>query len=191
MKVIQRVASDIRQGENLDLYVTIPAAIVISILNLVGILPANLIAPITLLVLGFITITLLGTGYRVERLAEKLTPSVDSIFLEKFPPDLDEDVIASPDVWFVGVTLSKPAKDLYSIIEEKLRKGHSIKVLITHPDPNVVGFQKCALMTVPMWNAPVSTLAGDYRTFAISNALTPIKWRFAPSCTRWGMELLV
>lgn len=129
MKLLNRILSDIKCGENIDLYLTVPTAILVGILNLAGVLSPTLVAPLTLVVLGLITITILGSRYRVEQLADKLTPSAESIFKKKSPPTLEQDIENAFDLWLVGVLGSKHARDFYSIIEQKLKKGHLIKIL--------------------------------------------------------------
>ena len=42
----------------------------------------------------------------------------------------------------MGVALTKPLNTFYSKLEEKLKSGHSIKVLMVHPDPAVVEFSE-------------------------------------------------
>jgi hypothetical protein len=139
IETLDKVINDIKRGENIDLYLTIPVAILVGFLNLVGLFPPTLIPPLTLVVLGLITVTILGSRHRVEQLAEKLTPSVGGVFVKNFP-HLDQDLESASDYWFVGLVRSKPVRDLYSIAERKLRQGHSVKILTVHPDPTVVEF---------------------------------------------------
>jgi hypothetical protein len=48
MKLLNRILNDIKRGENVDLYLTVPTAILVGILNLAGVLSPTLVAPLTL-----------------------------------------------------------------------------------------------------------------------------------------------
>ena len=57
MKSFRQIWDDIRQGENIDLYLTILAAILFVILNLAGLAPDTFLAPLTLSVLALLAVT--------------------------------------------------------------------------------------------------------------------------------------
>lgn len=133
MRLLQRIWDDVKKGENIDLYVTVVVALGLVLLNLVGFAPQNWIAPITLAVLGLLAISALGSRHRLEELSHRLTQSSD-IFLDEFPPGLKNDFEAGAEVWLVGVTLARTIKTYYTAIERKIRKGHTIRVLLVHPE---------------------------------------------------------
>ena len=70
MKLVNRIVQDIQRGENLDLYLTIPAAFIVGLINLTGLIRPEFVASITLIVLGAVATTILGNRYRVVQLAE-------------------------------------------------------------------------------------------------------------------------
>jgi len=49
---LRRIRNDLRQGENIDLYLTIAAAVAFVALNLAGVASTALLAPLTLAVLA-------------------------------------------------------------------------------------------------------------------------------------------
>lgn len=165
MKLLSRILHDIKRGENIDLYLTVPTAILVGILNLVGILPPTFVAPLTLVVLGLITITILGSRYRIEQLTDKLMPSAESIFSKKFPPTLDQDIENASDVWLIGILGSKHARDFYPIIEQKLQKGHSVKILTVHPDPVIVEFAEMRVYGVANLKTTCADIETGLKTF--------------------------
>lgn len=134
MKTLQRLWTDVRKGENIDLYLTIIVAIGIALLNIVGVASQAVLAPITLAVLGLLAITSLGNRYRVERLYESLSSQQDSFFLETFPSKLQADFETATELWLVGVSLSRTVKTNYHLIERKLQQGHKVRVLLVHPE---------------------------------------------------------
>jgi hypothetical protein len=59
---------------------------------------------------------------------------VSSFFLEEFPSDFKENFEPAKEVWLIGVTLRRILKTEYAKLEEKLREGHIIRVLLVHPE---------------------------------------------------------
>lgn len=173
MKLLNRILNDIKRGENVDLYLTVPTAILVGIFNLAGVLSPTLVAPLTLVVLGLITITILGSRYRVEQLADKLTPSAESIFNEKSPPTIEQDIENASDVWLVGVLGKKHARDFYSIIEQKLKKGHSIKILTIHPEPAVVEFEEMRIYGLANVKTTCSDIETGLKSFCYLKQISP------------------
>ena len=133
MHFFKRVWNEIKRGENIDLYVTVIVALSIAVLSLLGITSQILLASLTLTVLGLLAVSALGNRYQVEELRQSLTKSVDDIFLEEFPSSLDTDFESGKEVLLIGVTLRRFLSGRYIKIEEKLRRAHSIKVLLVEP----------------------------------------------------------
>jgi len=134
MQMLRRIWEEMRRGENIDLYVTVIVAITLVVLNLAGLAPQSWIAPLTLAVLGLLAIAILGNRYKVEEVLCNLTQMPGRLFVDKFPASLENDVERSTKLWLVGITLSRTLKTYYSTLEQKLRKGGIIKVLLVHPD---------------------------------------------------------
>lgn len=134
MKFLQRVWDEIKQGENIDLYITIIVAIGITLLNILGIAPPAILAPITLGVLGLLAITSIGNRHRIDDLHARFAKAKDIFYLEEFPSTLRNDFETAREVWIVGVSLSRTIKTNYHLIEKKLQQSHVIKVLLVHPE---------------------------------------------------------
>lgn len=134
MQFFKRLWQDIVRGENIDLYIAVIIALGLAVLNLLGIAPPSTLAPITLAVLGLLAISTLGSRHQVEKLLEKLSQTADSFFLEEHPQGYKEDVLASAELWFIGVSLDRTIRNNHSVLERKLQKGDSIKVLLVHPE---------------------------------------------------------
>jgi hypothetical protein len=133
MKIIQRVWNDIRSGENIDQYLTIVAAITLAILNLAGVSLQTYLAPFTLAILALLAINSLGTRFRIDELFKKQSESVDTFFMDEFPPSYKVDFESADVLWLVGVSLHRTIKTNYKILEKKLRQGQSIRVLVINP----------------------------------------------------------
>ena len=134
MKYFRQIWEDIKQGENIDLYVTVPIAIGLAIFNIVGVVPSQLLEPITLIILSLIAISLLGNRNTVKKLAKEITQNTDSVFYREFPSSFKRDIEDSKEVWLVGITLTDTLRNNYAVLKQKLQLGHRIKVMLVHPD---------------------------------------------------------
>jgi len=133
LSLLTNLWKHIRQGENIELYLTVLVAIPLAILNLLGV-AQSWAAPITLAVLALFGVSTLVNRQRLESILEKLSQSSDSVLLDKFPPSREEDLKNAKELWLIGIALNKTVNTHYPVIQEKLKRGGSIKVLVVDPD---------------------------------------------------------
>ena len=93
MKAFKHFWSDIRQGNNIDLYLAAPTAFVVVALSFLGIANDSIILSVLLAISGVLTISALYNRHAISEL--KTNPSVNNIFLEEFPPELNRQVEAA------------------------------------------------------------------------------------------------
>ncbi|MCP4357727.1 MAG: hypothetical protein GY796_06895 [Chloroflexi bacterium] len=134
MSFLKHIWEDIKRGENIDLYVVIPIAISLAILNIIGFVSSRFIEPITLIILGLIAISLLVNRNTVRMLSNEISLQVNSVFYRKFPSTFESDIREAKEIWLIGITLTDFIRGNQSILKEKLHKGHIIKALVVHPD---------------------------------------------------------
>lgn len=134
MNFLEKMWEDIRHGENIDQYATILLAFTLGVLGVFGIASAELISSLTLTVLGLLAISNLVNRRQIEVLSQKVLQSAESFFSDEFSPDFKGNFETAEEIWLIGVTLSRLLKSDYGKIEDKLRKGHSVKVLLVHPE---------------------------------------------------------
>lgn len=134
MQTLSRFWNDIRNFENLDLYLTVVVAVGLSLLNLLGTASDEFIQPLTLAVLGLLALTSLVNRHRIDDLHQALTGSPTDLFLEEFPEDLKSNLESASELWLVGVSLHRTINFNYAILERKLREGHKLRVLVVHPE---------------------------------------------------------
>jgi len=133
MKIIKQAWIDIRQGENLDLYLTVVVAILLAILNLFG-LGQSFTAPITLAVLALIAVSGLVNRHRIERAITKLGPSASRFFREEYPPSIKEDIENCKEIWLMGITLGRTMPTYYTLFRDKLQGRFKLRVLLVAPE---------------------------------------------------------
>ena len=132
MKLLHRIISDVRRGENIDLYVTVFVAVVVSAISLVGYAPQDVLGPLSLAVLGLLALVMMGNRYRLEDLGKQRAGTI--VFLREFPDDLTVDLERAQDIWLVGVSLYRFIVRFYALLERKIRSGGSVRVLLVDPD---------------------------------------------------------
>jgi len=135
MKLLRQVWNDVRHGQNIDLYVAAPLAVLIAILGIFGVTSPQLVSSITLVILGLLASSLLTSRHAVKELSQKLTQTSDTIFFKELTEsNFEADFESATDLWLVGVSLTTIIRVHYSTIERKLRAGHTIKALLVHPN---------------------------------------------------------
>lgn len=141
MKRIKRIWRDIRQGENIDLYLTIVFAFGIVIYTLFQGGQNDLIASLTLAMLALVAFSLLGNRYQIEKAYEKLVEDKERVLLQRWPGDsLTNDFRDSRNVLIIGVSLERTIRSNFPTLEEKLKKGHKIRVILVNPESQACEF---------------------------------------------------
>lgn len=111
MVTLRRFWNDIRRGENIDLYVTVIGAFLIAILNLLGLASSASVAPLTLVILGLLSVSLLANRHSMETLVERLSNANQPFFMSEFPSSLKDEFSAANELWLVGVNLNRTVRD--------------------------------------------------------------------------------
>lgn len=130
-EAIKKAWNEIKQGENIDLYLTLTIAIVVAGLNLFGI-GQSLLGSITLAVLALLAFSSLANRRKLEETVEKLSRDQHSL-LERFPPEREEHIKGARDLWLIGLSLYKTINNYYPLLLENLRQGDHVRVLIVNP----------------------------------------------------------
>lgn len=139
MKIMRRIWDDTRRGENIDLYVAVPVAVILAIFGAIGVAPMSMIASLTLVILALISTSLLANRYAVRELTARLGQNPSSFFYSDLSErDFETDLAASTDLWLVGVSLTTIIRLHFPLFESKLRAGHTIKALLVNPQSAAV-----------------------------------------------------
>jgi hypothetical protein len=147
MKLLRTVLNDFRHGENIDLYLTIVAALGISILNLMGLAPKEWLPPITLAVLALLSITNLVNRHKMD--AALVSQQTVEKFIETYPANVKNDIKNSKELWLVGYVLGRTLIDNLGVIKEKLLSNESVKVLLFDPNSDAMS-HFCASLSISL-----------------------------------------
>jgi hypothetical protein len=137
MKFLRRAWEDIRQGENLDLYVTVAVSFLLIVLNILGV-ALSLSTPLSLTILALLAIAILGNRHRLETILRNLAKATHDVFYGDFPDyvqqEIAEKIEQSADVLLMGVDLDETLNRHYCLLEQKLRQGSKIRAVLVDPD---------------------------------------------------------
>ena len=139
--MIRQIWQDISRGKNIDLYLTITAAIVVSVLGLVNSplksSAQNLTAQITLAVLALLAIGTLSNRYRLERALSERYPLTGMTGYEDWTDEKVYEAIESAkssitivESWFGG--LQKLAASIQKAAEQA-KTSLQVKVYVLEP----------------------------------------------------------
>lgn len=138
MKIIRRFLSDIRRGENLDLYFFVVAALALAILNGLGLASTKLVEPITLALLGLLAAHSLGIRERLADIQAKLM-GANTILHDEISPHIKEILTAEArELLLVGVSLNRFIGTYYSRLEEKVKNQQRIQILLVEPNSETI-----------------------------------------------------
>jgi len=131
-KFLRDYRNDLRRGANLEVIL----ALIITFLSIAGLVTSWLIPPFTLALLAVLFTGILKNTYILEKIEQK-SHSRD-VFLEAFDKrEVNENVEHANEVIFLGTTLSNVVHGQYSRIEESLKKGNKIKILVVESNSNL------------------------------------------------------
>jgi len=133
IQFLQRIWGDVQQGENIDLYITVFLAILLVLLNLLGIVPDTLLTPLTLAVLGLLALAMVGNRYQFEDLVRRVTQNSTTLFQAEVAATFESDLQNATEIWLTGVSLNRTVKSHYGLLEKLLRQGVQIRVLLVDP----------------------------------------------------------
>ena len=147
MKRFNLVLQDLKSGQNIDLYVTVIAAIVLATLNILNVVPASSLIALNLTVLALISFTILGNRHKLDEIEHKLSGVTgQTIFLDEYPSDFVSNLDDAKELWMTGTHHSSAMTTYYHLFETKIKKGGHIKALLV--DPNGAAY-KMASMRFP------------------------------------------
>ena len=134
MQTIRRVLQDVQQGKNIDLYLTVIAAVTVSVLSLLGVALPTWTASLTLAVLALLATGMLVNRKKLDLLIETTSTITEVPLTSQFPPELSSDIESASELWLVGARLIGTITNYHTVLERKLQRGDQIKALIVDPD---------------------------------------------------------
>lgn len=128
--------ADIKQRKNIELYLSLVALVAIFIADIVGVDTTKVLFEIILAALAVVLYGMLDARHSNEKIEKEISAIArpSESFVEKFPPSFDVDYDEAKDLWIFSTSYYVSLKWKFSNIEEKLKKGHKVKILLANPD---------------------------------------------------------
>lgn len=139
MNSLKRILEDIKRGENIDLYLTVVMAIVVAVLNLFGFASSALLSSLSLAIFALIASAILGNRHRLDDIQDKLITDGGTKITDTYPESRDEDVANASEIWWFGVHAIVFLRKYRKVIEQKIKKGIKVHVLLVDPDGKSLG----------------------------------------------------
>ena len=134
INIFKRMAQDIRDGNFLEHYITLLFILVIFFLDIFGFASPDILAEITLAVLALVVFGSLNTRESVKKLADKFeqTSNADNFFWAE-KTSVEPWLQQAKQIGFVGASLSRTLRDYSSVLENRLREGAAVRVVLMDP----------------------------------------------------------
>lgn len=137
MKFLRRAIEEIKQGENIDLYLTVIAAFVVVGISIFGIATSNIISSVTLAILGLIAIATLKNrhefGEAIQGLAELRGNAHAGDFFLSEKMISDQSFATADTIFLLGMTLSRTTREYIYVLGQRLVAGANIRIVILDP----------------------------------------------------------
>ncbi|MEO0984591.1 MAG: hypothetical protein AAFY20_03475 [Cyanobacteria bacterium J06639_14] len=134
IKFIQKSVQDISSGRNLEHYITLVFITVILALDIFNLASSEVLTEITLAVLALVVFTSLSTRESLDRLSTKLIkpPNADDFFWQD-KHSIAAELTRAKYIGFVGACLSRTIRDYAPILEERLKAGAIVRIILMDP----------------------------------------------------------
>jgi hypothetical protein len=137
MPILQRIWEDLKQGENIDLYITIFVSPIIIILNMLGITPQSLVSQVTFGMFALIAIAMLKNRRNLEKIQVSIEQGNSIMFLDfsdKMQDELNKNIENCKNLLLIGSSFDRILHLHHKRIESKLNRGDTVRAVIINPD---------------------------------------------------------
>lgn len=151
-KIYDHIKADIRNGENLDIYVSIPVAVTIAILGLLkvasfGVLSAAILMVLSLLSASFLIIrksaadtkeAYIGLSDQIRDLQGSIDPASVSDMFRRGYPDMSKDFEEASSILVLGTILVSTINVYLDKFEKAIRRGCDVRFITSSTESNVL-----------------------------------------------------
>jgi hypothetical protein len=145
LRFLDKVFQDIREGKNLEVYLTLVVALALLILDIFEIISTEALAAGTLATLALLAYSTLGSRERMQRLTD-VSEATQALFEQviggrpkagdffwKQKHSLERGIAQARFIGGVGISLSRTVRDYLAEFENRLEAGASIRLIVIDP----------------------------------------------------------
>lgn len=206
--IINVIVNEIRQGENIDLYVTILLALVVAILGIFQVAKFDVVAGAILATLALLASAMLSSrrATRDMKLANnKLQETMDDLKLQLEQPAYISDLILQgyPDfasqlqsakrVSVLGAVLSSTVSRYNSEFVRILNRGGTLRFVLSEPTPEVFAMQSVRSSLVDDYNFMMNASQNAMKTIltlAEKNSLGLVELQTIPYLNPYNLIII-
>ncbi len=145
LRFLEKVFQDIREGENLEIYLTLAVVLVLLALDVFGIASTEAVAAGTLATLALLAYSTLKNREQMQHIMDTSTATqavVEQVSIGKPKADdffwrekrfLQRDLAQAKFIGIVGVTLNRTVRDYQDIFEDRLASDACVRLIIIDP----------------------------------------------------------
>jgi hypothetical protein len=138
MKLPRQIWKDVKRGENLDLYVTVALAIILVVVNTLGLnLPEYWTESLILAILALLAVTILGNRQRLDSVLKSLPINTNSAFQIQFSEDvqneLEDQMDSAKEIYVFGVAAEGTLHKHYHRFKHILQRGCTLNIVLVDP----------------------------------------------------------
>ena len=146
MRRLRKLVQDLTQGRNLEVYLTLVVALVLLLLDVLGIVSDEAIAAGILATLALLALSVFNNRESVDASRAEIVElkqilerqirgraSVHEFFIAG-RLDLAAELESADTIYLAGVTLNRTVRDYLGIIDRRLQVGAEIQILIIDPE---------------------------------------------------------
>lgn len=145
LKLFDKVFQDIREGQNLEVYLTLVVALVLLLLDIFGVVSTEAVAAGTLATLALLAYSTLTNREQMRRLVDTSMTTQALVqqtlsheqkaddFYWKEKRSLEHDLATATFIGIIGVTLSRTLREYLDVFEDRLASGGHIRFVIIDP----------------------------------------------------------
>lgn len=155
---ISRILADLRNGQNIDVYIAVSLSLVIAVLSVLGVVRVEIIQAATLATLSVFAVSVLVNRVQAAKLESSTKALADVVqetlqgrvsvdqFLTTRLIGLDEALSNATDIRLSGVTLTRFLLDHRADLRVRLDQGATVRAIIV--DPQGSGVEQAGLRCV-------------------------------------------
>jgi hypothetical protein len=133
VKFLLEFRKELFRGDNIEVIM----AIVIAFLSITGLAPSLLVAPFTLALLTVLSASILKNRYILEKIEKNSRINKNTLIKEFNVEEVNSSIEHAKDIIFLGEDLSMTIYKQFSRIEDRLKNGTNIKILMIDPNSNL------------------------------------------------------
>ena len=140
MNLIRHILKDFQKRQNLDIYITIIIAIVVSVLGIFQVTDLSVIISAVLATLALVSISLLVNRRENDEIQKAISKiETKGVLAENFLTREDElqlpekDFTSANTIFLSGISLTRTIRKYEHILDQRLATGASIRIIIVDP----------------------------------------------------------